>query len=551
VKRGTSSAATPWLFGPALDLLVGCGLAYVVVFVVLSLRGDAVRAALPLGVGALVALFVSGPHYGATLLRVYARDEDRRKYRVFATWTTLALVVWFAWGLREPRVGSWMTTTYLTWSPWHYAGQNFGVGMMFLRRRGVEVTPLARRLYWLSFVLSFAAAFVALHGGAAPNASYAPDDFADTAFRFIPLGGLLGAPAGFQAAAMIVVGAAWLAATVGAFALLARKAAARDLVPSAAVVLSQTMWFLVPTLARQWNVAPGVDPLSTEHANYVFLWIAFAHAAQYLWITTYFAVRDGGARRHAAFLGKSLLAGAAIWTIPALVFAPRMLGRLSYDAGLALLVSSFVNLHHFVLDGAIWKLRDGRIARILLGSGPSDAVVAGSNPRRRTALALVGAACLGVAVLGAYELHFGVNAGLASDDVPRAEAALSRLAWIGRDGDEMHLQIGDRAAEAGDVERARRHFREAIALRPTAWAWTELGKTYAKESNWREASAAFDAALALDPAHPVALLYAGVVAFETGRASDGRARLLRAKTNAKTPEVLADVEEAMRAYGVK
>jgi hypothetical protein len=34
--------------------------------------------------------------------------------------------------------------------------------------------------------------------------------------------------------------------------------------------------------------------------------------------------------------------------------------------GLGLLTASIVNLHHFVLDGAIWTLRDGRVARMLL-----------------------------------------------------------------------------------------------------------------------------------------------------------------------------------------
>src|SRR6185369_4056563 len=178
---------------------------------------------------------------------------------------------------------------------------------------------------------------------------------------------------------------------------------------------------------------------------YVFIWIAAAHALQYLWITSYYAVRTGGARRHAAFLVKSLLAGAAIWTIPALVFAPRALGRLPYDAGLALLVASFVNLHHFVLDGAIWKLRDGRIAKILLGGG-GDAPVEPSPPNRArsVAFAVVGAACLVVAVVGGWELEFGFNPAIARNDRARAESAAARLAWIGRDSAEMHLQIGDR-----------------------------------------------------------------------------------------------------------
>jgi tetratricopeptide (TPR) repeat protein len=544
----TSKAApSPWLFGPARDLLFGCGLLYAAVFVALAAAGDAFRAAAPLGLGLLATLFVLGPHYGATLLRVYEKGEDRRKYRLFAVWATVALAALFAWGVRDPDVGSWTATVYLTWSPWHYAGQNFGVGMLFLRRRGVEVTPWARRLYWASFALSFALTFLAVHS-AQRGASYAPEDFADTALSFRSLG----IPGDAQDVAMLVVGSAWLAVTLGAFALFAKKAPAKDLVPPAAVAFSQALWFAVPTLARQWKVAQDLDPFSIRHSHYAFLWIAFAHAAQYLWITSYFAVRDGTTRRHVLFLGKSLLAGAAIWTIPALVFAPAALGRLPYDAGLALLVASFVNLHHFVLDGAIWKLRDGKIARILLA--PSAPTPDAPRPARRglrPALVVAGAACLAVAVFGAWEMEHELGAAAAAGDAPRLEAAVRRLAWIGRDSAEARRQIADLAFEKGDVAAARRQYRASIELLPTARAWVRLGQTYADRGEWDEARRAFDAALALEPEQPIALLGAAVVAFETGRADDGRDLLRRARAATRDPAVVEEIENAAASYGAR
>ena len=32
----------------------------------------------------------------------------------------------------------WIFTVYLTWSPWHYSGQNYGLFMMFARRAGAK-----------------------------------------------------------------------------------------------------------------------------------------------------------------------------------------------------------------------------------------------------------------------------------------------------------------------------------------------------------------------------------------------------------------------------
>lgn len=543
--RDASASASPWLFGPVRDLVFGCGLLYLVVFAALAAAGDSVRAALPIGLALIPSTFVSGPHYGATLLRVYERGEDRARYRLFAVWTTLALAALFVWGLHDVAVGSWVATVYLTWSPWHYAGQNFGIAMMFLRRRGGAVTPPARRLLWWSFALSFALTFLALHGES-PHASYAPDDFAQTALTFHPLG----IPGAVQGPLMVAAGLAYLACTVGAFALLARGGGWRGLLPPAALVFSQALWFTVPTIARQFGVLGGIDPLATTHAHYAFLWIGFTHSAQYLWITSYYAVRTGGARRHAGFFVKSLCAGAAIWTIPAILFAPGALGRLPYDAGLALSVSAFVNLHHFVLDGAIWKLRDGKIARVLL-AGARDAAAAAARPRWGRAIAVAGGASLVLALAAGLETELGFNRAIARGDLPRAERAAARLAWIGRDGAEMHLQIADRSLTDGDAEAARRHFRRAIDLQPSAWAWVGLGQVHARDRAWKDAAEAFGEALALEPGHAVALFYAGIVDLEDGRRAQGRERILRARSLASDPDVASEIDGVIEAYSLR
>ena len=62
-----------------------------------------------------------------------------------------------------------------------------------------------------------------------------------------------------------------------------------------------------------------------------------------------------------------------------------------------LLVASVVNLHHFVLDGAIWKLRDGRVARVLLrtAEGPGETGVGAATTQGSPALgrSLAGSPC--------------------------------------------------------------------------------------------------------------------------------------------------------------
>ena len=86
VSPTASAAPSPtrpgrgWLFGPVPDLLLGCGIGYALLFVVMTFAGTEFRAAIPFGLAPLVALAAGTPHYGATLLRVYGRREDRRAY---------------------------------------------------------------------------------------------------------------------------------------------------------------------------------------------------------------------------------------------------------------------------------------------------------------------------------------------------------------------------------------------------------------------------------------------------------------------------------------
>jgi len=159
-----ASAHNRWLFSPLADLVLGCGLAYAGVFVWMSLFGPGFIATNPLYYMPLVSLALSGPHYGATLLRVYERAADRRRYAFFAVWATLVVIVAFAVAVNNPFFGSLFFTLYVTWSPRHYTGQNYGLAVMFLRRRGLSFEPSAKRWLYASFITSYIMTFLVLHG---------------------------------------------------------------------------------------------------------------------------------------------------------------------------------------------------------------------------------------------------------------------------------------------------------------------------------------------------------------------------------------------------
>lgn len=496
-----------WLFGPVPDLFLGCGLAYGLVFIVLVVAGPQVRALAPEGLMPLALLLTGTPHYGATLLRVYERAQDRRAYVLFSVWATLLVWSLFVVGLHSIFVGSLLLTIFLTWSPWHYTGQNYGVALMLLRRRGVEIAPGTKRWIYLSFLSSFVLTVLAIHG-ATESVDYAPVQYGSTVYTFLPLG----IPGTWQQALFGVFGIAWGTAIVTSAFRLLRKASVADVAPAALVAGVQALWFAVPVIARKAGLFQGVEPLSVQFAAYAFLWVAVGHSVQYLWVTAYFARQSDRAPRLGPYFARTLFAGAAIWTVPALLFAPGLLGVIPYDAGLATMVAVAVNLHHFILDGAIWKLRDGPVARVLIRPTaapptlPGDVLApAAATPLRRLVapvVYLVGAACVALIVTATLEEEFGVRRSLARGDVARAQQASDTLSLLGRSSPSLLANVGVLAASQGDLETARRDIERSLALHPSADGYRALGWLHQRSGEPEKAIVPYRTALSLRPDWP-------------------------------------------------
>lgn len=381
MAAAASRPSSRWLYGPFTDLLLGCGLWYFAAFEIFAVYGAEIRLGGGLVLAPMLMLLLGVPHHGATLLRVYESRHDRRAYTFFAVHASILIWVLFAVGVHSDLVGSLILTVFLTWSPWHYTGQNYGIAVMFLRRNEVPLAAHAKRWLHATFILSYLLTVLVMHHGDA-GTSYTPLPYDTSGYNFLSL------QIPWARYLFLGVGGAYGVSLAALFLLLRRRASLAQLAPSAWMVASQALWFSIPVVVRSWNLSTGVDVLDSD-PEYYFLWIGVAHAVQYLWITSYYARAAPQWSGPLRYLGKAALAGAAVWTVPSLVFAPGALGRLPFDAGLAALVAATVNLQHFVLDGAIWKLRDGRVAKVLIRSVPDaqadqPPVSWPSTPRRPT-----------------------------------------------------------------------------------------------------------------------------------------------------------------------
>jgi len=158
------------------------------------------------------------------------------------------------------------------------------------------------------------------------------------------------------------------------------------------------------------------------------------------------------------------------------------------------------NLHHFVLDGAIWKLREGRVARILLKSETgAPSAVHGRRWIGRLAV-VVGIGCLCIAIFDVRQRSLAATA-----DANTLLRLNQTLRWIGRESPIFYLTAGAQLEQLGEVRAAKDLYRKSIALYPSADAWALLGSVRLREKQNEVAIDAFERALALRSDNPKAL----------------------------------------------
>jgi hypothetical protein len=541
-----------WLFGPIPDLAVGCGLLFWAFFAWMVIAGDSTRALLPIALAPMIGILVGQPHYGATLLRVYEHREDRRSYALFAVFGSALIWCAFAVGVHNDVAGSLLLTFYLTIAPWHYAGQNYGIAMMLMRRSQTEISYLAQRTFHASFVFSTLLTVLSLHGPARPDAEYTFVSYQGSAYNFMSLG----MSEASKDYAVFVLGGAYMACLIAAGVLLKRNATLKQLGPAAAISMTQALWFSIPVVTRHFGVFGQIEPLSAQHAAYTIFWVSVGHAIQYLWVTTYFAGRAEHPSRAVPFYVKAVLAGTATFAIPTLLFAPNFLGRLSIDAGLMVMISAAVNLHHYLLDAVIWKLRHSRIASVLIRDvGPVQSKPEPAATWVRPALVSLGVLSIILMSVSAAATHFASDA-IDRQDPAEVRIATQVLSWIQRDSATLHFELSLLHQKRGALDDAIESAARAQELHDLAAYNGNLCTLYSRARRNEEGIAACRHVLTSRHRDPLAAMnLALLLARNTDRSADdlneaiALAELASGERNHEDPYFLKNLALIYRASG--
>jgi tetratricopeptide (TPR) repeat protein len=538
-QQSVPASKGPWIYRPWLDLLVGCGgwsapllfLAYYLA------KADSHAWSLAFY---FLALFFNYPHFMATVYRAYHSREEFTKYRIFTVHVALLLgvagILTHLWYALLP----WLFTLYICWSPWHYTGQNFGLMMMFARRAGISPTDRERRALHQAFIASYVMLMLSFHTGPSGDSLILS----------------LGLPSALTVPVRAALGVFFVIAAVWALASMAKRGGLRTIVTPMVLALTQFLWFLLPMLVE---LISGSEVPQTRYSSGI---LAVLHSAQYLWITSYYQKREALAAgktnwKFSAYL-LTLIAGGIALFIP----GPWIVSRLFHAdfAASFLTFTALVNIHHFILDGAIWKLRDSRIASLLLGTREKAAGalqsehgmlmsvahwLTGNAPNaRRLRIAAASVLFLWAAV---DQAHFYLSSEV--KNVPALERAaawdpddsavqlrlaqaeklaghpqawlesLARAAAISPENLSIQEAYARGLIEAGRAADAYAQFQKILVRWPrNADAWLDLGLLAQRMGRGGEAIDAWQQAVDADPALAHAQLYLAQALEQSGEA---------------------------------
>jgi hypothetical protein len=434
-EQNTQTRDAPlWIVRPWVDLVIGCG-GWSLPLLALSyaLSGDHAREWA--GAFYALALVANYPHYMATVYRAYGA-VDRSAHRLYTVYGTAALVAVGALAHADLRLLTLIFTAYVMWSPWHYTAQNYGLLMMFVRRAGLPVSPAQAKRLKLAFAASFVMLLAAFNEG--PSS--------DSTVLSLGLPQALTRPLGWTAAA------AFAALGLPTLWTIGRGAGARAAAPLL-LYITQALWFVVP-IALSWSTS-----VATPQTRYSSGILAVMHSAQYLWITQYFARREQGVAWRTGGYWVSVIVGGLALFLPAPWLA-------SYGAHVdftasVLIVTAVVNLHHFMIDGVVWKLRDPRVSRTLTqATAPTTSAPARPSPPRWRgfAAATAAVALAGLAAVDQWRYRLVLRE---SDP-----AALAAAARVNPYDSVVQGRLLRTLVEGGDDEALRTHLEATIARNP-------------------------------------------------------------------------------------
>jgi len=279
---------------------------------------------------------INWPHFSATSYRLLRSPENRREFPLTTYLIPVFVAAAVVVSLQSPQsVAPYFIKFFMLWSPYHFTAQSLGICLLYSRRAGYAISTTERRALSMflfgTFLVSTAQAETYLQSLSFVGIVYPS----------------LGIPWQLVAVLKLLMYVGGLQFLLSASQRYLRGDRLPFIVPIVAV--AQYVWFVVGIYAPSF---------------YVF--VPVFHALQYLLIAWVMELKEHRSGRTTGQITAvwgivNVLGGAGLfWALPRAV----AFFGVSLDLATAVLIAG-IQIHHFFVDGVIWKLRNPRVANPL------------------------------------------------------------------------------------------------------------------------------------------------------------------------------------------
>jgi len=340
-----ASKAPPLYFVNALVDHALIGGVSIVVFVLLRRFHSGMRTETVWVTGVALAWIVNWPHFSATSYRLYHSGANIRQYPITALVVPFLVGIATVGSFASPGgVAPWLVKVFMIWSPYHFSGQSLGITLVYGRRAGLTVGRW-ERLAFSGFIFS-----TFLYLTASSEAGWADTQFFEVSVPTLGLPGWV---------ALVMAGWMGICAVAVLFFAVRWSVRQRRILPPIVLLpaAAQFVWFVLGSRLPSF-----------------YEFVPLFHALQYLLVAWVVQLKEKLDSRALAPSQRFVVWESARWVVlnvagGALLFwaLPRLGASAGFSLGFATaVVFAGVQIHHFFVDGVIWKLKNPRVSSPLL-----------------------------------------------------------------------------------------------------------------------------------------------------------------------------------------
>lgn len=285
---------------------------------------------------AYLSWVINWPHFSMTCNRLYESKNSRQQYP-FTSYLIPPLIIFgtiFAFSA-PTEVAPYWVKLFLLWSPYHFAGQTVGLTLVYARRAGVLVTPNARRclsaFVFGTAIISMLRAEISRNGNEYYGIKYPG----------------FGVPEWIVSASEVGM---WLSGALFLVLMILWASKNKKSVPVVVYLLplTQYLWFFQAVYVPSFQ---EFVPLFHSLQYILIAWVMRLSVVSES--TSYVKSRGSAFRATASWYSLNFVGGAGLfWFLP--IVGTWSGATLLFSSGVVL---ASIQIHHFFVDGVIWKLK--------------------------------------------------------------------------------------------------------------------------------------------------------------------------------------------------